>query len=178
MTDRATRFTECWHSEAPGVARYARRHVGAHDASDVVAETFLQAWRRWEEVPTPAFPWLLATARHIIGNQRRAARRRMALQERLKLLDGAARSAADTAVLAADRREALRSLAELSEEHREALLLIAWDGLSTRDAAHVLGVREGTFRARLSRARSVLERAQRDTQCRNAVAPTPVQQGN
>lgn len=178
MTDRAGRFTECWYSDAPGVARYARRHVGAHDAADVVAETFLQAWRRWEEVPSPAFPWLLATARHIIGNQRRAARRRMALQERLKLLDGAARTAADTAVVAADRGEALRFIAELSEEHREALLLIAWDGLTTREAALVVGIREGAFRARLSRARSVLERAPRDTHCRNAVTATPIQQGN
>ena len=58
----------------------------------------------------------------------------------------------------ADRR-VLDALASLKEDDREALLLVAWEGLSHRDAARVLGVRETTFGVRLHRARRRLVRA-------------------
>ena len=40
-----------------------------------------------------------------------------------------------------------------SELEREALLLVAWDGLASDDAAEVLGISPATFRKRVSRAR-------------------------
>jgi DNA-directed RNA polymerase specialized sigma24 family protein len=50
-----------------------------------VSEVFLTAWRRLDDVPEgdAARIWLYATARKVIANQRRSARRRLALQERL-----------------------------------------------------------------------------------------------
>lgn len=156
MSPRAA-FTACWSAEAGRVQAYARRHVGADAAADVVAETFLVVWRRWKDVPEPAQPWLIATARHIIQRHQRSLRRRLALDDRLRLLNGAARGADDAAVLASARADALRHLASLREDHREALLLTAWDGLSTEEAAAVLGVRPGTLRARIRRARIALE---------------------
>lgn len=91
MSPRAA-FTACWSAEAGRVQAYARRHVGADAAADVVAETFLVAWRRWKDVPEPAQPWLIATARHIIQRHQRSLRRRLALDDRLRLLNGAARA--------------------------------------------------------------------------------------
>jgi RNA polymerase sigma-70 factor (ECF subfamily) len=44
----------------------------------------------------------------------------------------------------------------LSEPEREVLRLIAWDGLSTGDAARVYGCSAGAFRVRLHRARRKL----------------------
>lgn len=81
--DDDVQFTRCWEQDAPRVAAYVRRHMPADDVLDVVSETFLHAWRRWDGVPQPPIPWLIGTARKVIGNQRRAAKRRSALQDRL-----------------------------------------------------------------------------------------------
>ena len=124
----------------------------------MVSETFLAAWRRWEDVPDPAVAWLLVTARQVIGNQHRSARRRKDLADRIVLLDSVATTAGDTLEAVLRRREALEQLASLSEQHREALLLVTWDGLTTEQAAAVLGLRPAAFRRRVSRARAVLDR--------------------
>jgi len=152
-------FTRSWERDAPRVAAYARRHVATDDVHDVVAETFLQAWRRWDVVPQPPIAWLVGTARKVIGNHLRAKGRRSALHERLVLLDAVALSAADAGLLATDRMAALERLAALPEEQREALLLVAWDGLTPDQAATVLGIRTGTLRVRTHRARKALESA-------------------
>jgi RNA polymerase sigma factor (sigma-70 family) len=150
-------FGEAWDRDGPRVAAYVRRHVPADDVQDVVAETFLHAWRRWDAVPHPPVAWLIGTARKVIGNSRRAVRRRVALHDRLVLLEAAARSSTDAELLATERIAALEALAALPEEHREALLLVAWDGLSTEQAATALGIRPGAFRVRVHRARAALD---------------------
>lgn len=153
------RFTACWHAESPRVLAFARRHVGDETAHDVVAETFLVAWRRWDQVPEPAIGWLLVTARNVIHNGVRSKHRNRALEQRIALLDDVAGYAADSADALLTRREALERLGRLDEQHREALLLIAWDGLTAEQAADVLGIKPATFRKRLSRAREVLSAA-------------------
>ena len=152
-------FTEVWQRDGPRVAAYARRHVAADACPDVVSETFLQAWRRWADVPQPPLPWLIGTARKVVGNQHRGEGRRRALEQRLVLLGDAARSAEDAGLLATDRVEALATLAALPEDQREALLLVAWDGLTPEQAAAAMGVRPGTFRVRTHRARDAAQRA-------------------
>jgi sigma-70-like protein len=49
-----------------------------------------------------------------------------------------------------------RALGALSEEHREILLLVAWEQLSPAEIAHALQMPPGTVRSRLHRARSAL----------------------
>jgi len=156
MSTPQERFTEMWHEQAPHVLAFARRHVGSEAANDVVAETFMVAWRRWNDVTDPPIAWLLLAARKVIQNRARTARRHRALEERVALLDGVASYAADSADTAITRREALEGLARLDEKHREALLLVSWDGLSNDQAAAVLGIKPATFRQRLSRARAAL----------------------
>jgi len=156
MSNPQEQFTELWNTEAPHVLAFAKRHVGAEAAHDVVAETFMVAWRRWGDLPTPPIPWLLVTARKVIQNRARTSRRNRALEDRIALLDGVAGYAADTADAALTRREALERLALLDEQHREALMLVSWDGLTNDQAAAVLGIKPATFRRRLSRARAAL----------------------
>ena len=150
MSSSHERYTACWHADAPRVLAFARRHVGDDAAQDVVAETFLVAWRRWDTVPDPAIGWLILTARKVMSNRIRSVRRQRALAERIALLDHVASYAAETAEATLTRREAL------PDQQREALLLVAWDGLSTDDAAEALGIRPAAFRKRLSRARAAL----------------------
>jgi len=134
----------------PRLLRYAQRHVGSELAQDVVAETFQIAWRKWDQLPTEKFPWLVGAARKVIGNHVRASMRRRRLATRLALYSEVT---ADSSVESSARLEALHRLATLSEVEREALLLVAWDGLTSEAAAAVLGISPATFRKRVSRAR-------------------------
>lgn len=155
MSTSHERFTAMWHEDAPRVMAFARRHVGGEAAPDVVAETFLAAWRRLSIVPDPPIAWLIATARKVMQNHHRTARRNQALEHRIALLDAvAAQAEPDDAALS--RTEAIRRLAELDEQHREALLLVSWDGLTNDEAAKALGIRPAAFRQRVSRARATL----------------------
>jgi RNA polymerase sigma-70 factor (ECF subfamily) len=141
------------------VHAYARRHVGAQLAEDVVAETFTIAWRRWAVVPDPALPWLLVVARNVVSNQQRSFARadRMwstAVHELWHQTDPD-----DPQDLHVDRASALEALAACTPRDREALLLVAWDGLSAIDAAAVAGCSPRAFTVRLSRARQRFARA-------------------
>jgi RNA polymerase sigma-70 factor (ECF subfamily) len=127
-------------------------------AKDVVAETFLVAWRRLDDVPAEPRPWLFGVARRVIAGQFRSETRREALTSRLRTADGGD-ATADPVTALADRDEALAAFATLGERDREVLRLVAWDGLSSAEAAEVLDVTRFAFAVRLHRARRRLERA-------------------
>lgn len=155
----AEQFEACWHANIRRVVAYAERHVGRDAAYDIAASTFLTAWRTWAEVPADPLPWLISVARGHVRNHHRSARRRGTLEERLTLLEASAFNADGAGVVVANRSEALAILAEMPEADREALLLVAWEGLSTAQAAEVLDCRPGTLRMRLHRARSRIEQS-------------------
>lgn len=147
------RFESLFGEHYDDVLAYALRRSDGETAQDVVAETFLVAWRRLDVVPDDALPWLYGVARRVLANQRRADSRRDALARRL---------AVHTEV--SDRQSEvgdaslLRALARLPEASREALLLVAWDGLDRGRAAAALGCRPARLRVRLHRARRRLAR--------------------
>jgi RNA polymerase sigma-70 factor (ECF subfamily) len=133
-----------------------RRWADAASIDDVLADTFLVAWRRRAEIPEPPLPWLYGVCLRTISTHRRAARRRTRLWSRLSSQPRI--TARDPADLHAARSEINRAFARLSEGSREALRLVAWDGLSTAEAAAVLDITPGAFRVRFHRARRALEK--------------------
>jgi RNA polymerase sigma-70 factor (ECF subfamily) len=140
----------------PRIFNYAARHVGASDAHDVAAETFTIAWRRWDDITDPPFAWLLGVARHVVSNHVRTLQRGRRLDDRVRLLTAiTGHSAAHLDFTA--RLEAVRRLAVLGEKEREALLLTAWDGLSTEETATLLGISPAAVRKRISRARAAID---------------------
>jgi RNA polymerase sigma-70 factor, ECF subfamily len=132
------------------VLGYALRRADTEEARDVAAETFLVAWRRLEAVPAgdAALPWLLATARRVLANRRRSA----ATQARFLDAPHTTQSA-DPADGVAARSALAAAFNHLSPNDREALALIAWDGLRPREASVVLGCSAATFAVRAHRAR-------------------------
>jgi RNA polymerase sigma-70 factor (ECF subfamily) len=149
MTARE-RFEVLYGDHAGAVLAYARRRTTSGAADDVVAETFLVAWRRLEEVPIDARWWLLGVARGVLANQRRGQLRQVALRDRLIAETPAAQSLTRRGE---NDERVVRALQALSDRDREALLLLGWEALSSREAALVLGIREQTYRVRLHRAR-------------------------
>ena len=154
--DRTQRFDALFAAYGPDIVAYCGwRAASADDAQDAVAEVFLVAWRRLDEVPRgdAARVWLYATARRVIANQRRAGRRRVALRERLA--EAGDRQAPEWADAGADGDEALvrEALDILRPPDREVLLLAAWEGLTPEQIGAVLDCLAVTARRRLYRAR-------------------------
>jgi RNA polymerase sigma factor (sigma-70 family) len=151
-------FNRLYREQGRAILAYALRRVAApEDAADVVAETFLVAWRRFDEVPVDggALLWLYAVAGNVIANQRRAERRRTRLGARL-----AETLQTEIATHPAPRDEAaeiLRAMGELGPEDRELLMLVSWEDLALGEAARVLGITALAARSRLHRARRRLK---------------------
>ncbi|MBI4259885.1 MAG: sigma-70 family RNA polymerase sigma factor [Actinobacteria bacterium] len=137
----------------PQVNAYVRRRT-PDDPADVVAEVFTTAWRRIGDVPDDALPWLLGVARRVLANARRAEARRPVLAT----VEGAS-PGGDPGSTVVERAEVARAFGQLSDGDREVLMLVAWDGLSPRWAARVVGCSVPTFYVRLHRARGRLARA-------------------
>jgi RNA polymerase sigma-70 factor (ECF subfamily) len=145
------RFEALYRREYPAVLRYARRRTDAAGAEEIAAETFTIAWRRLDDVPADALPWLLVCARNLVANAHRSRQRARATTERTVLAGPAAtRDVADSVV---ERDVVLRAFAQLRPDEREVLALIAWDGLSHADGARVMGTSRLAFAMRASRAR-------------------------
>lgn len=151
------RFTRLYEAHHDRVLAYVRSRVPPEHADDVVAETFIVAWRRLQDVPGHALPWLLVVARNTLAHQGRSTYRRDVLAAEVARLNQAA-TEPDIGDDVAERLALLSALTAMSDAEREALLLTAWDGLSARDAAVVAGCSAAAFTVRLHRARRRLAR--------------------
>jgi RNA polymerase sigma factor (sigma-70 family) len=153
------RFELLYRKHFRAVLRYGLARLDPERAKDVVAETFLIAWRRLDDVPSEPAAWLYGVARKVISGELRAEGRREALTARLAVARDREDGPADPADQIAQRDLALVALARLGELDREVLKLIAWDGLSAGLAAQALGISQLNFAVRLHRARRRLAAA-------------------
>ena len=150
IDDRRARFDRLFGRHFAAVRAYVARRSTAAVVDDVLSETFLVAWRRIDSVPGDALPWLLGVARRVLANQRRAEARRGALVDVLaSVLPRDPINEPVSGVFG----ELGDAIAALSAREREALLLVAWEGLEPDRAARVVGCAPAAFRARLYRAR-------------------------
>jgi RNA polymerase sigma-70 factor (ECF subfamily) len=157
VADDADRFTGMYDECRQRVWAYVVSRAGRQVADEVVSETFAIAWRRLDDVPEPALPWLLGVARNVLRDNVRAEARREALAAELR-----AWTEGDVADQVTERIGVLRALATLAEDDREILVLVAWHGLSPKEAARVIGCSSAAFRVRLHRARKRLKQAMED----------------
>jgi RNA polymerase sigma factor (sigma-70 family) len=165
MLTREERFSGLHERHFEAIRRYAFRRAPAL-ADDIVSETFLVAWRRIDDVPDDARPWLFGVARNARLNLQRSLRRQQAVAGRLAT-DPA------TSTEAYERAEAVvPALSALSERDREILLLHAWEGLNRREIGAVLGCSMANVSVRLHRARARFAAAFADDP-RQADAPFP-----
>lgn len=135
------------------VLAYAlRRCHQPADAEDVVAGTFAVAWRRFADAPAEELrlAWLYAIAARVLANQRRSARRLVALRSRLREQPPAAEPQR------AELPQVVVALKQLRPAEQEILRLAAWEGLSGRELALALTCSENAATIRLHRARKRL----------------------
>ncbi len=151
-------FDELWHRHAPWLLLRLRRRA-PEEASDLVQETFMAAWRNagsFRGVDAGGWLWRIASRRLIDASRRAKVRDPRRHPKSLWALNGATASAEEHALVDVMDADLADALDALSPELRAALQVTVVDGLSTREAAAVLGVAEGTVKSRTSRARSLL----------------------
>ncbi len=152
---REERFEGLFREHYAAIRAYALRRAPRDVAQDVVADTFVVAWRRLDDVPADALPWLYGVARRVLANERRSVSRRAALEHRLAG-DTSRLGSHDVGEGLGDAELLRAALAALSPRHRETLMLVAWEGLSGARAARAAGCSPATFAVRLHRARARL----------------------
>jgi RNA polymerase sigma-70 factor (ECF subfamily) len=159
-------FATLYDRHAAPIHRYVSRRLGDALADDVVADTFLTAFRmrqRYDLGRRDARPWLYGIAANMIGKHYRAETRRLRALARAAGAGQVSVAATDEIVSRLDavavRNELLLALARLSAGDRDVLLLIAWAQLSQDETATALGVAAGTVRSRLHRARKKVREA-------------------
>jgi RNA polymerase sigma-70 factor (ECF subfamily) len=152
-------FAVLFDRHAPALHRYVTRRLGESLADDIVAETFLAAFRRrahYDPGRADARPWLYGMAANLIGRHHRSEVRSYRALARTGVDDvaeGYADRVESWVSASAAHRDLARALAALSADDREVLLLIAWAELSYEEVAGALGIPLGTVRSRLHRAR-------------------------
>jgi RNA polymerase sigma-70 factor (ECF subfamily) len=154
-------------SHLGSVTAYARRR-GSRDAEAIASEVMTVAWRRLADVPADdPRPWLYATARNLVLAEARRWAPNTGVQEAERASPAHEMQQLDPVVG--------RALQSLSQLDREALLLVAWEDLTPRQAAAALGINATAFRVRLLRARRRL-RAALDTCAAEDRQPAPLAQ--
>jgi RNA polymerase sigma factor (sigma-70 family) len=164
--DPEERFNALYSAHNRAVLRFASRRTDPDTARDVVAETFLIAWRRLAAVPAEpgqAEPWLYGVARRVLANTERSRRRTERVVARLRQ-QGREAEVPDPVSAITERERLRRALDRLTESDQEALRLVGWEELDLGGAALAMGCSRSTMAVRLHRARRRLERALQATE--------------
>ena len=152
------RFEEFFEAEHVRLARALYLLTGsAAEADELTQEAMVRVYERWDRVREMASPqgYLFRTAL----NLHRSRLRRLASRAR-QLLD--VTPSPDPAEVVESRDRIARALAGLPIGQRGAVVLVEWLGMDPQEAATALGIKPGSVRARLSRAKAALRRLQED----------------
>lgn len=151
---------------ATSVFRYLASRVHRSTSEDLLADVFEVAFKARDRYDThyeSALPWLLGIATNVIRHHLRSEMRHASMMRRVAQvhrrrseISGASDVVATGAELDDEMQCIGRALDRLNDKHRQVIVLSAGLGLSYEDIAQVLGIRIGTVRSRLFRARQDL----------------------
>lgn len=170
--ERRARFEALAGEVVEPVRRYLARRTDPATADDVLADTLLVCWRRLEEVPERALPWVYVVARQCLANADRGRRRQERLADRLAAQPAADQAWSDPAAQGPGDAELDEALSRLRPEDAELIRLWAWEELTPAEIATVLGMSANAVSIRLHRVRGRLREELRKTR-----APAGQEQG-
>jgi RNA polymerase sigma-70 factor (ECF subfamily) len=148
--DARERFERLAAEVVEPVRRFLARRTDPDTADDVLAETLLVCWRRLDQVPDHALPWVYGVARNCLANVQRGERRQVRLAARISVVDPPQETVREDDP--PDPRVAA-VLEVLRPEEADLLRLWAWEQLGPGEIAEVLGITPNAASIRLHRAR-------------------------
>jgi RNA polymerase sigma-70 factor, ECF subfamily len=148
---RRARFDTMVRGVVEPLRRFLARRTDAATADDVLGDTLLVLWRRYDELPAEPLPFAYGVARLCLANAERGTRRQRRLAGRIATLDPP-REAPEP--VGDDRLG--EALGALSADDAELLRLWAWERLTPGEIGMVLDVTENAAAIRLHRARGRL----------------------
>jgi RNA polymerase sigma factor (sigma-70 family) len=166
-TDPAA-FTQLYHRYVDQLIAFGARRLASPDQlADFVADVFvavIESADRFDARRGAVRPWLYGIAGKLVADSRRRDARASRATQRLaghRLLQPDAYAELEDRLDAAARvRDLHAAMADLRPAQRAVLELVALDGLTANEAARALGIRPGTARMRLARARRHLQAIQ------------------
>ncbi|MCO8270184.1 sigma-70 family RNA polymerase sigma factor [Actinoplanes sp. TRM 88003] len=170
--DRRQRFEAVAPAVIDAVRRFLARRTDPSTADDVLQDTLLVCWRRFDEIlpvrppsqggtaPDAVLPWAYGVARNCLANAERSRRRQGRLLARVWRLD---RPAEVVPAPDGPDDELTAALDALRAEDAELLRLWAWEELSPAEIAVVLGISPNAASIRLHRAKQNLREELRKT---------------
>ena len=120
------------------------------EAEEMAQETLARAYERWERVKTMASPGGYVCRVALNLNRRRLRRLRLAARVALRGTRPGGEPSPEV------KTEVGLALASLPRGQREALLLVEWAGMDSREAGRVLGIAPASVRSRVRRAREAM----------------------
>jgi RNA polymerase sigma-70 factor (ECF subfamily) len=152
------RFDDFFEAQKVRLARALYLLTGsAAEADELTQEAMVRVYERWDRVRGMDSPegYLFRTALNLHRSRVRwlASRARHILQTT---------PSPDPAEVVQSRDSLTRALASLPTGQRGAVVLVEWLGMEPQEAATALGIKPGSVRARLSRAKAALRRMLED----------------
>ena len=151
------------------MARLTRRCNDREVVLDVVQDTFLAAWREagsWRGDGEVA-GWLWGIAFRRMVSRLRRRKDGLLMPDWELSADHALPAAEEQVLLGVEYGDLAGALRQLSPEFRSVVQAVVLDGLTTKEAGRLLGVRENTVKTRLHRAKA---------QLRKSVTQTPLEE--
>jgi RNA polymerase sigma-70 factor, ECF subfamily len=152
-------LAELYEQHAPWLQVRLRRRCSDDDVvAETLQETFVAAWRgagRWRgDGDVGAWLWGIAVRRLVDLIAKRPAHRPLA-----NVPDPIVASAEDELLLGVEYTDVSTALNRLSPELHAVVQATVLDGLTTREAARLLHIPQGTVKTRMARARTLLREA-------------------
>jgi RNA polymerase sigma-70 factor (ECF subfamily) len=141
-------FEEFFRENYQRLFQYVARRVPNAQVDDVVAASFMVAWRKFEHTTNPTLPWLLRIASYEVSNHRRSLRKWNNVVSFEVVEDYLSTSTSSDV----DGVEIDAALGRLSDADREILRLIHWDSLTRAEAGEVLRLTPNATNVRYHRA--------------------------
>lgn len=152
----AEHFGLFFRSHVDHIRRYSATLVSVEAVDDVVQQSMVTAWQRFDAIPEGSErEWLFGVVRNHCRNSWRSGRRSEALiaaieQARPQVTVAIGDNGFDPTEIA----PLLNALEEVSDDECELLVLTGWFEMTPTEIASVMGIEPGTARVRLTRARS------------------------
>lgn len=158
-------FERIYRDHVQDVARYVARRLPPESRDEVIANTFVAAWRKLHTAPEPNLQWLYRIAFFEVSHELRRLQRHRLIPAEPKPVDE------EPTTLETD--DLVRSvLNRLTESERELIRLVHWEGQSREEVARILGVSVNLVNVRLHRTHRRIEK-----RLSGALDPSPAVSG-